>query len=131
MGQLRLVRVAHVVAPLVLVVQTMAGVSFTPLWLVLIIRIGVPREPCGDHRKGKQQDEPGYGVEQHAKYGQLDDPEHRRDRARRHPARHQPAGYTLLAAQVSTPGTASPPAQPVAPAVPHLAERPVVACPPA
>ena len=46
----------------------------------------------------------------------LHDPEHRRRRARGHPARHQPAGDTLLAAQVSTPGTASPPAQPVAPA---------------
>ena len=39
-----------------------------------------------------------------------------RDITQAHAARRQPAGYTLLAAQVSTPGTASPPAQPVAPA---------------
>jgi hypothetical protein len=41
-----------------LVVQADARVSVSKFRLLLVVLVGVPREPCGDHRKGQQQDEP-------------------------------------------------------------------------
>jgi hypothetical protein len=58
MRQLRLVGIAHVDPPVIFVVQADARVSVSKFRLLLVVLIGIPREPCGDHSKGQQQDEP-------------------------------------------------------------------------
>src|SRR3546814_10895488 len=70
-------------APVALVIKPEAVGAFPPLGLrFLLIRVVVLHEPCSSHRKGKQQGQPERGVEQRTEHGQLDDPEHRRRRAR-------------------------------------------------
>src|SRR3990167_5400668 len=73
-------------------VETVSVQAVSPLRLVIVtafVGISVAYHPGSDRRKDQQQAQPERGIEQHTEHGELDDPEHRRRRARGYPARHQ------------------------------------------
>src|SRR5690606_30721412 len=73
--QSRVVGIAQVDAPVVLVVDAGTRMTVPEFRLLLFIQVGVAHKPGGEQREREQQGQPERCVQQHAEHDELHDPE--------------------------------------------------------